>query len=192
MTRGLRGRGVLQLIERCLREGTPIEIDGVGSFDLDDEKQLRFEPSGRTRVFLAYAEYDRAEVRRLYKALRAAGFDAWMDEEKLLPGQNWPRAIERAIETSDFFLGCFSRRSASRRGYFHCELRCALDLASQVPLDDVFLVPVRLDDCALPRPISQRTQFVDLFPDWEAGVARLVQMIEGQMRLRKSSERLAG
>jgi hypothetical protein len=33
--------------------------------------------------------------------LEAARFNAWMDVRKLLPGQNWPRAIESAGENSD-------------------------------------------------------------------------------------------
>ena len=33
-----------------------------------------------------------------------------MDARKWMPGQNWSRAVEAAIETSDFFLACFSTR----------------------------------------------------------------------------------
>ena len=51
---------------------------------------------------------DGAEVKRLFTALQNAGFEPWMDKEKLLPGQNRPRAIQRAIDLSEFFIGCFS------------------------------------------------------------------------------------
>lgn len=180
MNHAVLGKALLQLIGRYLREGSAIEIDGLGKFDLDSQNRVIFEPNGRVRVFLAYAEEDRAEVRKLYHELQNAGFEPWLDQEKLLPGQNWPRAIERAIELSDFFLGCFSRRSTVKRGHFQCELRYALDLAARVPLEDIFLVPVRLDDCKLPRQIARKTHYIDLFPDWERGVSRLVKMMRRQ------------
>ncbi len=177
----LRGEALLELIERCLHEGSVIEIDGLGMFELDTEECVVFERSGRARVFLAYAEEDRAEVKKLYHVLREAGFEPWMDQENLLPGQNWPRAIDHAIELSDFFLGCFSRRSRIKRGHFQCELRYALDLAARVPLEDIFLVPVRLNDCEIPRHIARKTQYVDLFPDWQRGVKKLVKMMRQEM-----------
>ena len=185
MRRRVHGKAVLSLVERCLREGSTIEIDGVGSFGLDAENRVIFEAARGTRVFLAYAEEDRAQVRKLYNALKKAGFEPWMDQEKLLPGQNWPRAIERAIEVADFFLACFSRRSSMKRGHFQCELRYALDTASRVPLDDVFLVPLRLDDCEVPRHIANKTQWVDMFPDWNDGFDRLTSMMHSQMTQRE-------
>ena len=182
----LSKRTLFKLIERCLREDPAIDIDGFGSFQLDERNHVVFEPSERIRVFLAYADEDRAHVKKLYAELQKAGFEPWMDQEKLVPGQNWPRAIDRAIELSDFFLGCFSKRAAVKRGHFQCELRYALDLAARVPLEDIFLVPLRLDDCAVPRQIATKTQYVDLFPDWQAGVAKLTNMMRRQMMLRRS------
>ncbi|HEX4227450.1 MAG TPA: TIR domain-containing protein [Bryobacteraceae bacterium] len=180
-----RNKRLLDLVGRCLQEGSAIEIDGVGRFRLDEQRQIHFEPNGRPRVFLAYAEEDRSRVRDIYDALHAADFEPWMDERSLLPGQNWPRSIEHAIEATDFFLACFSRRSSSKRGYFQSELRFALDLANKVPLDDIFLVPVRLEVCAVPRHIARKTQYVDLFPDWNQGMDQLVRTMREQERQRR-------
>ena len=189
MTQRSRRKRLLDLVGDCLREGSAVEIDGIGRFRLDEQNHIHFELNGRPRVFLAYAEEDRAAVRDIYDALHAANFEPWMDERNLLPGQNWPRAIEQAIETADFFLGCFSQRSSAKRGYFQSELRLALDLANEIPLDDIFLVPVRLNECALPRHIAQETQYVDLFPDWNQGIEQLVRMMRHQERQRR--ERLS-
>jgi hypothetical protein len=185
----LSKRTLLKLIERCLREDSAVDIDGFGSFQLDDRNHVFFEPSQRIRVFLAYADEDRALVKKLYAELQKAGFEPWMDQEKLVPGQNWPRAIERAIDLSDFFLGCFSKRSIAKRGHFQCELRYALDLAARVPLEDIFLVPLRLDDCEVPRQIATKTQYVDLFPDWSSGVAKLTNMMRRQVVLRRGGSK---
>ena len=181
MRKSIRSPVLLQLIDRNLREGATIEIDGLGQFQLDPAGDVVFQASNRIQVFLAYAEEDRPTVRRLYTALQQAGFEPWMDQEKLLPGQNWPRAIERAIDLSRFFLGCFSQRSTVKRGHFQSELRYALDLAAHIPHDQIFVVPVRLNKCELPRRIASKVQYVDLFPDWDEGVATLVEAMWHQV-----------
>jgi hypothetical protein len=100
---------------------------------------------------------------------------------KLLPGQNWPRAIESAIETSDFFVACFSENSVHKTGGFQSEVRYALDCARRVPLDEIFVVPLRLDGCRVPRSIQREFQYVDFFPDWSRGIRRLVTMMRRQV-----------
>jgi hypothetical protein len=176
VTRRVGNKGLLQLIDRSLRDGSSIEIDGLGSFQLDGQGEVVFEASGRGRVFVAYAEEDRADASKLYRALEKAGFEPWMDRQNLLPGQNWPRAIERAIELSDYFVGCFSRRSTAKRGYFQSELAYALDVAERVPAEQIFLVPVRLNECILPRRIAT-VQYVDLFPNWNRGLKALIKAL---------------
>ena len=164
------------IVIRGIRAGRAVDIDGLGVFYPDAADGLRFEPPP-PRVFLAYGQEDRPEVLRLYDTLADAEFAPWMDVRKLLPGQNWPRAIETAIETSDFFVACFSRRSVDKRGGFQAEIRYALECARQIPLDRIFIVPVRLDDCRVPRTIAREFQHVDLFPDWGEGVVRLAKVL---------------
>jgi hypothetical protein len=190
VTNTVRGKAVTDLIARCLKEGSTIEIDGLGKFELQNEDVV-FKPSNRIRVFLAYAQEDRRMVQTLYDELQNAGFEPWMDVAKLLPGQNWPRAIQRAIEVSDFVLINFSHRSVEKRGHFQAELRYALDLAKRVPLEDIFLVPVRLSDCEVPREIADRTQYIDLFPDHQAGIQALARMMTAQA-LKRSRNRRKG
>ncbi len=161
---------VRDLIEDCLREGAVIDIDGIGTLELDASGDLTFKRNGRTRVFLAYAQEDRRAVKRLYQALHEAGFEPWMDTENLLPGQNWPRAIERAIELSDYFVGCFSSRSIAKRGHFQSELSYALDVATRVPAEQAFFLPLRLEECEMPSQIVKRVHYVDLWPDWQHGI----------------------
>jgi hypothetical protein len=173
-----------RIVIRGLAAGEPVEIDGLGVFYPDAESVFRFEARTPPRVFLAYAKEDRSAVERLYDALEAAGFAPWIDVRKLLPGQNWPRAIESAIESSAFFVACFSRQSVGKRGGFQSELRYALDCARQIPLDEIFIVPVRLDACPMPRSIQRAYQYADLFPDWRAGVRRLTSMMQREVRRR--------
>lgn len=151
----------------------PVEIDGLGSFCKNAAGGILFQPTQKPRVFLAYVVEDQPAVARLYDDLVRLGFDPWMDSQKLLPGQNWPRAIEQAIQISDFFVPCLSKRSVKKRGTFQAELRFALECARRVPLDQPYLVPVRLEECKVPSRITQEFQYVDLFPDWRRGLDRL-------------------
>jgi hypothetical protein len=159
-----------------------VEIDGLGTFYSDARLGFPFRATGPPQIFLAYVKEDETQVARLYSVLEAAGFSPWIDVRKLLPGQNWPRAIQQAIETSDFFLACFSSHSVRKRGGFQAEIRYALDCARQVPLDQIFLVPVRHDACEVPRAVQAEFQWVDLFPDWSRGIAVLTAMIRCEIK----------
>jgi len=175
---------VAQAVMRGLAAGSAVEIDGLGVFYPDAMRVFRFEPRRLPQVFLAYVLEDRPQAERLFDALAATGFAPWMDVRKLLPGQNWPRAIEGAIEGADFFVACFSENSVRKKGGFQAEIRYALDCARQVPLDEIFIVPVRLDGCRVPRAIQREYQYVDLFPDWAKGLRRLLGMLRKEVERR--------
>jgi hypothetical protein len=173
------------VVRQCLTEGIDVELDGLGVFRHTDAG-LVFVPAAGPRVFIAYVREDYAAAAQLYKALEAAGLQPWLDAEKLLPGQNWRGCVERAIDTSDFFIACFSSKSVRKRGQFPYEVRYALRTADRMPLDDVFILPVRLADCAVPSRIAWHVQSVDLFPDWNAGVATLVEAIRSEWASRQA------
>jgi hypothetical protein len=167
-----------------------VEIDGLGVFR-PRGGDYQFFPATGPKVFIAYAQEDLVSAEKLYGALQSRGIEPWLDRKKLLPGQNWPRAIERAIEVSDFFVACLSRKSIRKKGQFQTELRYALDCSKRVPQDDIYFIPVRLEECAVPPRISHEIQYVDLFPDWEEGVRRVVKAIRVQNKA-NSPLRLAG
>ena len=179
---------IAEIVKQCLKEGKSVEIDGLGTFRPNARRGFRFWPSRLPKVFLAYVQEDSAAVDRLYAALEENGFAPWMDRRKLMPGQNWPRAIEEAIETSDFFVPCFSSRSVSKKGGFQAEIRYALDCARGIPLDEIFIVPLRLDDCPVPGRIRKELQYIDLFPRWSRGLRRLISVM-GQTGRRRESLR---
>lgn len=172
-----------RLIRRSLGQSRAVDVEGLGVFARNKAGEISFRSHGSTRIFIAYAAEDGASADRLYAALEERGFSPWLDRRKLLPGQNWPRRIEDAITSSDYFIACFSGKSVRKRGGFQAEVRFALDCAVRIPLDDVFLIPVRLDECRVPVRIQRETQYVDLFPDWNSGFARILQIIERQSLL---------
>lgn len=174
---------IAEIVHESLAQGLAVEIEGLGTFRAGSEG-YEFAPQKIAQVFVAYAAEDLPLAARLCDALRKQGCAPWLDKEKLLAGQNWPEAIERAIEVSDVFVACFTQRSIDKRGMFQQELRRALECARRRPLDDSFLMPIRLEECRVPRRVADHVQYVDLFPDWEKGVRRLARAIRKAARNR--------
>jgi hypothetical protein len=115
------------------------------------------------QVFLCHASQDKPAVRGLAQRLFAEGWiDPWLDEEKLLPGQDWRLKIEEAVETSDIVIICLSSNSVSKEGFVQKELRYAKDIALEKPDETIFLIPLRLDNCETPRGLRSY-QWVDYF-----------------------------
>jgi TIR domain-containing protein len=106
------------------------------------------------RPFLSYAHEDRLQVRDLYDKLKAAGFDPWFDDEQLRGGQTWELEIKKAIKSCDFFIACLSSKSVNKRGFVQKELKQALAFVDEFPEGQVFVIPVRLEQCAIPASLQ--------------------------------------
>lgn len=102
------------------------------------------------RVFLCHSSSDKEIVRRLYARLCGNGIDAWLDEEKLLPGQKWEVEIPKAVRGSDVVLVCLSKNAIDKSGYIQKEILMALDVANEKPEDTIFLIPFKLEPCDVP------------------------------------------
>jgi len=125
------------------------------------------------KIFISYAREDREIARRLYDYLRSHDQEPWLDIENLIPGQKWEIAIQSAIRESNFFIALLSPHSIEKRGYVQKELREGLDMLDRIPDSQVFLIPVRIGDCEPQHDRLRELQWVDLLPDWEAGLRRL-------------------
>jgi len=132
----------------------------------------------RLRVFLCHAWCDKPSVRKLYVRLRRAGFSPWLDEEDLLPGEEWDQAIPRAVRTSDVVLVCLSR-AFSTAGYKQKEIKLALDAADQQPEGSVFVIPAKLEECEVPERLG-RWQWVELYSS--VGYRKLIQSLRLRAR----------
>lgn len=125
-------------------------------------KDMPMKLSKQLRVFLLHARQDEGTVHRLYRRLVREGIDVWLDQEKLLPGQDWVYEIHKAIHGSDIVIACLSKQFNRQGGFRHEELRIALERAAKLPEGRTFLIPARLENCDLPVPL-RRWQYVDLF-----------------------------
>src|SRR6267154_4996863 len=104
----------------------------------------------RALVFLSYARKDKDTVDDLYQRLSDAGYKPWMDVRDILPGENFRLAIESAIHSADLFLAVLSSHSVDRRGFIQRELKEALDIWKEKLESDIYLIPVRIEECESP------------------------------------------
>jgi hypothetical protein len=125
------------------------------------------------RPFISYAREDRATAARLAADLRAAGAEPWLDSEQLLGGQAWEPAIRRAIRDCTHFIALLSESSVNKRGFVQKEVRAALEILDELPPDQVFLIPVRLDESIPSHDRLSQLHWIDLFPAYSEGLARI-------------------
>lgn len=99
------------------------------------------------RIFLCHASEDKPQVRDVYQRLaEIPEFEPWLDEEEILPGQDWDYEIERALGQSDFVMVFLSERSVGKIGYVQREFRWAMRHAEEMPEGYIHtIVPIRLE-----------------------------------------------
>jgi len=113
------------------------------------------------KVFLCHAHADRDTVRALYNRLVKDGVDAWLDKEKLLGGADWEYEIRKAVRESDVVIVCHSQQF-NQRGFRQKEVKIALEEADLLPKGEIFIIPVRLEECDVLDDL-RRWHWVDLF-----------------------------
>ena len=127
------------------------------------------------KVFLCHAATDKPKVETLYRRLAKAGFELWLDKEKLLPGQEWDLEIRAAVRASDVVIVCLTRNSVNKEGYIQKEIRFALDVADEKPEGTIYLIPARFEDCPVPERLS-RWQWVNIYE--KNGYRKLLSSLE--------------
>lgn len=126
------------------------------------------------QVFLCHSSEDKPRVRQLYQQLIKDGISPWLDEEDLLPGYDWQLEIPKAVQNSDVVLVCLSKDSVTKTGYVQKEIKQALDVADEQPEGSIFIIPLKLEECDVPKRLS-RWQWVNLYS--ENGYQRLLRSL---------------
>jgi RNA polymerase sigma factor (sigma-70 family) len=109
----------------------------------------------RLSVFLCHASQDKSRVRALCERLQTLPVDVWLDEKRLLPGQDWQYEISRAIRRADVVVVCLTPHAVGKSGFVQKEIRYALDVAEEQPEGATFIIPARLVECDVPTGLSK-------------------------------------
>lgn len=133
-------------------------------------------------IFISYAREDRAWAEKLYMELRKAELNAWLDVRCIKAGANWKHEIQRAIRLSRHFLLLLSKHSVNKRGFVQKEIKEGLKVLEEFPKNQIFLVPVRLDET---EPVDEQLHelnWVQLLPDFHDGLSRIMSVFSDLKR----------
>jgi len=139
------------------QRGTRVELEFTDIASFLDEARNRLEARGGykpdaailigrpPRIFISYASEDKRMAQRLFEALQKAGFEPWLDKEKLEGGMDWERNIEAELDSADFVLILYSLAlSRKRDNYVNREIALAEKRASRVR-GGGFLIPLKIE-----------------------------------------------
>ena len=133
-------------------------------------------------IFISYAREDAEPANRLYHSLQGVPrVTPWLDSKKLLPGVRWKLAAMEALKTCDLFILLLSSKSVAKSGFVQNEVSEALEKLKAFPPDQIFIVPARIDDCEPKHPELHDLQWVDLFPSWDDGLKRILDVVEDHL-----------
>ena len=132
--------------------------------------------NSRPKIFLSYAHEDRDRVKRVYDRLRKNNCELFFDTESLVGGEQWSFRVSEEINESDFFAVFLSQNSVAKSGYLNHEIREALDRWKKHVRDDIFIIPLRIDDCKPPADL-ETFQRIDLRKrDWWVKLNKAIQV----------------
>ncbi|MGH9840567.1 MAG: TIR domain-containing protein [Blastocatellia bacterium] len=147
---------------------------------------LRSLKNASTQIFFNYAVQDKGRVAALYSKLADEGFTLWMDVKNLLPGEVREFSIGKALQDASFVLIFLSANYVNYRGHWHSVKKNAVELFENTLRDDIYLIPVLLEDCDVPEDL-QKFQPAKIYEEgeWE----KLVQAIREGVKRRHPTGR---
>jgi hypothetical protein len=130
------------------------------------------------RILLCCDPRDATAVRRFRDELAAPHIEARLLLEDLKPGSDVEFEFARAIPNADLVLTFLSNQSVASAGPLQKAILCAIDQAKQKAPGDIFIIPVRLDDCDTHVRLKA-LQKIDVFENF--GWERLAREIQAHL-----------
>jgi hypothetical protein len=123
------------------------------------------------KVFLSYPSERAEEAKEVRDFVRSVNVDCWFDKDNLIAGQDWDRARKLALADADLVLLICATETVSRDGVYQREINEALRSLDDKRLGTIYLLPIRLENVALPPEIG-RLHYLDKFrPNWRGKLA---------------------
>lgn len=133
--------------------------------------------SKESMVFLSYAREDQKDAKNIFEDLRKHGVNIWADFDSLKPGSKWKTEIKKAIKESRYFLAVLSPNSVSKKGFVQKEMAMALDILDEFPEQDIYIIPIRLNECSPSHEKLKEIHWVDMFPSWNDGMNKILSAV---------------
>ncbi len=147
--------------------------------------------SEKLKIFMCHASEDKVLVRRVYEMLNNFGYAPWLDEQFILPGQEWDEVIRNEIVHTDVIMIFLSSNSVSKVGYVQKEIKQAIDISEYQPEGRIFIIPIKLNACIIPQKLT-KYQFLDYDTAnaKEKLISTLEQIQKQSLSLKKENEEI--
>jgi hypothetical protein len=138
-----------------------------------------------SKVFISYANADRATAVRICERLERAGISCWIAPRDIDEGsESWAASIDEAIERARVFVLVYTA-SSNASVHVHREVKLASDSRTIV-------IPFRIDDV----PLDPTLRYLLALPQWldasvppiDSHLDRLARVIEARLRPTVASE----
>ena len=106
------------------------------------------------RVFVIYSHKDKEKALELVTKLKEKGYNPWIDELEVIPGQNWNKAILQAIERSSAAIYLCSKSSENSNGFIGKEVKFAMDVLRATREAHSPIIPAYLEESDLPEELA--------------------------------------
>lgn len=124
------------------------------------------------KVFVSHASADKPFVDRLVADLAARSIPVWYDKLDLRIGESVPGAINAGLSASKYFAIVLSKASVASE-WVGEELNAAL--MTQVAKGGTFILPLLLEDCAIP-PLLAHRKYADFRTDYSKALTELLSL----------------
>ena len=129
-------------------------------------------PRDGSHIFICFSSKDEAVARGVVAFLEEAGLQCWISSRDVPPGHNYQETIVHALEAARGIVFLFSE-SSSKSGEIKKEL--SIGGSINTPVFPLRLSPITPTG-ALRYELATR-QWIDIFPDREQALSRLVETI---------------
>lgn len=113
------------------------------------------------KIFLAHAKEDEKITESIYDKLKDNGYTPWMDIRDIPAGVNWDYEIQKNFNNSNVIIIILSDVSCQKNGYIRREMNDAIDKLKYYKPDDIFVIPLLIDNSTVPTFISSKIQYID-------------------------------
>lgn len=107
------------------------------------------------KIFISHASEDKDDAEFIYNFLKSNHYEPWLDFKALKVGMQWDYEIEQALRESDFIIILLSKIATNKRGYIQREIKRMDRYAEEKLSDDIYILPILIDDCEIPRSLSK-------------------------------------
>lgn len=108
----------------------------------------------KQRIFIIYSHKDSEQAEKITEELKNLGYNPWFDQQEIMPGQRWTKAINQGIEESAVALFLSSKNTEKGEGFLKNEMKAATDVLRA--RSDTFspVIPVFLEESSLPEELK--------------------------------------